>query len=187
MTYLLNNLDTAWALTVIHLRLSLIPVVLGLLIAVPLGALVQRTTALRRLTTVTASIVFTIPSLAAKNPMTWLMKWRSSSVSFSQWATSEPRSTSSAVQKEASAFLYISQIWLYLIGNRTNLSLFSSNSGSGARLLLLLSAAGGGGDGWRRVRVSARGSRREGGCIRISGKQSLGDSGRPEKHHGGAR
>ncbi len=64
MTYLLNNLDTAWSLTVIHLRLSLIPVVLGLLIAVPLGALVQRTTALRRLTTVTASIVFTIPSLA---------------------------------------------------------------------------------------------------------------------------
>ena len=38
--------------------------VLGLLIAVPLGALVQRTTALRRLTTVTASIIFTIPSLA---------------------------------------------------------------------------------------------------------------------------
>ena len=37
---------------------------LGLLIAVPLGALVQRTTALRRLTTVTASIIFTIPSLA---------------------------------------------------------------------------------------------------------------------------
>ena len=39
----------------------------------------------------------------------------------------------------------------------------------------------------RRVRVSARGSRREGGCIRISGKRPLGDSGRPEKHHGGAR
>ncbi|MCH9733874.1 MAG: ABC transporter permease [Actinomycetia bacterium] len=64
MTYLLNNLDKAWALTLIHLQLSLIPVVLGLLIAVPLGALVQRRTALRRLTTVTASIVFTIPSLA---------------------------------------------------------------------------------------------------------------------------
>ncbi len=64
MTYLLNNLGNAWALTLIHLRLSLIPVVLGLLIAVPIGALVQRTTALRRLTTVTASIVFTIPSLA---------------------------------------------------------------------------------------------------------------------------
>jgi osmoprotectant transport system permease protein len=62
--YLFNNLDDAWALTVIHLRLSLIPIILGLLIAVPIGALVQRTTAWRRLTTVTASIIFTIPSLA---------------------------------------------------------------------------------------------------------------------------
>lgn len=64
MNYLLTHLDKAWALTVIHLRLSLIPVVLGLLIAVPLGAYVWRTAALRRLTTVTASIIFTIPSLA---------------------------------------------------------------------------------------------------------------------------
>ena len=64
MNYLLTHLDKAWALTLIHLRLSLIPVVLGLLIAVPLGAYVWRTTALRRLTTVTASIIFTIPSLA---------------------------------------------------------------------------------------------------------------------------
>ena len=64
MNYLRTHLDTAWALTVIHLRLSLIPVVLGLVIAVPLGAYVWRSTALRRLTTVTASIIFTIPSLA---------------------------------------------------------------------------------------------------------------------------
>lgn len=64
MNYLLTHLDKAWALTVIHLRLSLVPVVLGLVIAVPLGAYVWRTTALRRLTTVTASIIFTIPSLA---------------------------------------------------------------------------------------------------------------------------
>ena len=64
MQYLLTHLDKAWALTLIHLRLSLIPVVLGLLIAVPLGAFVWRSTALRRLTTVTASIIFTIPSLA---------------------------------------------------------------------------------------------------------------------------
>ncbi|MDA4106760.1 ABC transporter permease [Mycolicibacterium holsaticum] len=64
MRYLLTHLDAAWALTVIHVRLSLIPIVLGLLIAVPLGALVQRTAYLRRLTTVTASIIFTIPSLA---------------------------------------------------------------------------------------------------------------------------
>jgi osmoprotectant transport system permease protein len=64
MRYLFTHLDDAWALTIIHLRLSLIPVLLGLLIAVPLGAFVQRTTMLRRLTTVTASIIFTIPSLA---------------------------------------------------------------------------------------------------------------------------
>lgn len=64
MTYLLTHLDKAWALTVIHLRLSLVPIVLGLLIAVPLGALVQRTTTVRRFTTVVASIIFTIPSLA---------------------------------------------------------------------------------------------------------------------------
>jgi len=42
----------------------LIPVLLGLLIAVPLGALVWRHPALRRLTTFTASVIFTIPSLA---------------------------------------------------------------------------------------------------------------------------
>ena len=64
MRYLLNHLDTAWALTLIHLRLSLIPVLLGLLIAVPLGALVWRNPTLRRLTTLTASIIFMIPSLA---------------------------------------------------------------------------------------------------------------------------
>ena len=62
--YLLTHLDDAWELTLIHLWLSLVPLVLGLLIAVPLGAVVHRTTLLRRVTTVTASIIFTIPSLA---------------------------------------------------------------------------------------------------------------------------
>jgi osmoprotectant transport system permease protein len=62
--YLLTHLDNAWALTLIHLRLALIPIVLGLLIAVPLGSLVWRHAALRRITTFTASIIFTIPSLA---------------------------------------------------------------------------------------------------------------------------
>jgi osmoprotectant transport system permease protein len=64
LRYLLTHLDSAWTLTLIHLRLSLIPVLLGLLIAVPVGALVWRHTALRRLTTLAASIIFTIPSLA---------------------------------------------------------------------------------------------------------------------------
>jgi osmoprotectant transport system permease protein len=62
--YLLNHLDTAWALTVIHLRLSLVPVLAGLLLALPWGVLTWRNPVLRRLTTVAASAVFTIPSLA---------------------------------------------------------------------------------------------------------------------------
>ncbi|OBJ84202.1 ABC transporter permease [Mycobacterium asiaticum] len=64
MHYLLNHLSTAWALTVVHLRLSLVPVVVGMAIAVPLGLAVQHAPMLRRLTTATASVVFTIPSLA---------------------------------------------------------------------------------------------------------------------------
>ena len=78
MNYLLNHLDTAWALTLIHLRLSLIPVIIGLLIAVPLGALVWRHRVFRRLTTFTASLVFTIPSLAlfvALPNAGWLLVW----------------------------------------------------------------------------------------------------------------
>ncbi|MDF2830773.1 MAG: ABC-type proline/glycine betaine transport system, permease component [Mycobacterium sp.] len=64
MNYLLTHLDDAWELTLIHLWLSLLPLLLGLLIAVPLGAFVHRTRTLRRITTITASIIFTIPSLA---------------------------------------------------------------------------------------------------------------------------
>ncbi|MCV7422516.1 ABC transporter permease [Mycobacterium yunnanensis] len=64
MRYLFTHLGDAWDLTLIHLWLSLLPLVLGLVIAVPLGALIQRTTVLRRFTTVIASIIFTIPSLA---------------------------------------------------------------------------------------------------------------------------
>jgi osmoprotectant transport system permease protein len=64
MHYLLTHLPAAWSLTVIHLRLSLLPVLAGLAIALPWGALVWRKAVLRRLTTLTASVVFTIPSLA---------------------------------------------------------------------------------------------------------------------------
>ena len=64
MHYLLNHLGDARALTLVHLRLALLPVLLGLAIAVPLGVAVQRAPLARRLTTATASIVFTIPSRA---------------------------------------------------------------------------------------------------------------------------
>jgi osmoprotectant transport system permease protein len=62
--YLVTHLPAAWMLTVIHLRLSLVPVLAGLAIALPWGVLAWRRALLRRLTTVTASVVFTIPSLA---------------------------------------------------------------------------------------------------------------------------
>src|ERR1700745_4254624 len=64
MHSLLTPLVDAGALTVVHLRLSLVPVLIGLAIAVPLGVLVQRAPIARRLTTATASVVFTVPSLA---------------------------------------------------------------------------------------------------------------------------
>ncbi|OBJ18085.1 ABC transporter permease [Mycobacterium colombiense] len=64
MHYLLTHLDDARGLTVVHLRLALVPVLIGLAIALPLGMLVQRTRIPRRLTTAAASVVFTIPSLA---------------------------------------------------------------------------------------------------------------------------
>jgi osmoprotectant transport system permease protein len=62
--YLVTHLPTAWTLTLIHLRLSLVPVLAGLAIALPWGVLVWRRAVLRRVTTLTASVVFTIPSLA---------------------------------------------------------------------------------------------------------------------------
>jgi len=62
--YLLHHLTTAWALTVIHLRLSLVPVLAGLVLALPWGVLTWRIRLLRQFTTVAASAMFTIPSLA---------------------------------------------------------------------------------------------------------------------------
>jgi osmoprotectant transport system permease protein len=64
MHYLFTHLDDAWRLMVVHLRLSLVPVLIGMAIALPLGMLVQRTRIARQLTTAVASVVFTIPSLA---------------------------------------------------------------------------------------------------------------------------
>lgn len=47
MHYLMTHPGAAWALTVVHLRLSLLPVLIGLMSAVPLGLLVQRAPLLR--------------------------------------------------------------------------------------------------------------------------------------------
>src|ERR1700744_2605307 len=85
-----------------------------------------------------AKFSFTIPSLAAKNANTCLIKCFSSAFNFvSQSVKSEARSISSAVQKLASACLYICQISLCFIGNSTKRSLFSVNKGSFAISYLL--------------------------------------------------
>merc|ERR1719265_355236 len=71
-----------------------------------------------------------IPSEAAKKARTCLMKCCSLSANESQSLVSWDRSISSAVQKDASCFLYISHICGYWMGNITQRRGFSTNRGS---------------------------------------------------------
>ncbi len=64
MRWLIDNFPRVLDLTREHLQLALLPLLLGLVIAVPLGTAVRRMGWLRRITVVAASIAFTIPSLA---------------------------------------------------------------------------------------------------------------------------
>ena len=64
MRWLIDNIDTVLDLTRTHLYLSLLPLLIGLIIAVPVGSIVRGSQWARRLTLVVASIAFTIPSLA---------------------------------------------------------------------------------------------------------------------------
>jgi osmoprotectant transport system permease protein len=64
MNYLVDNFGTVVDLTKTHLYLALVPLLIGLVISVPVGAAVRSVSWLRRITLVVASIMFTIPSLA---------------------------------------------------------------------------------------------------------------------------
>ncbi|QBS41117.1 ABC transporter permease [Nocardia sp. CS682] len=64
MRYLIDNFAEIMGFTRTHLYLALVPLVLGLVIAVPVGALVRRVSWLRRTTVTVASLAYTIPSLA---------------------------------------------------------------------------------------------------------------------------
>ncbi|MBY6365689.1 ABC transporter permease [Rhodococcoides corynebacterioides] len=64
MRWLIENVDTVLDLTRTHLYLSLLPLLIGLVIAVPVGSIVRGSRWARRSTLVVASIAFTIPSLA---------------------------------------------------------------------------------------------------------------------------
>lgn len=64
MRYLIDNFTEIMGFTRTHLYLALVPLLLGLVIAVPLGALLRRVPWLRRVTVTVASLSYTIPSLA---------------------------------------------------------------------------------------------------------------------------
>lgn len=64
MRYLIDNFDEIAGYARTHLYLALLPLLLGLAIAVPAGAIAHRARWLRRITTTAASIAYTIPSLA---------------------------------------------------------------------------------------------------------------------------
>ena len=64
MTWVLANLEMIWGLTVEHIVFALVPVVLGIVLAVPLGWLANRTGFGRTLTINVAGLLYTVPSLA---------------------------------------------------------------------------------------------------------------------------
>lgn len=64
MNWIVQNWEQALQLTLQHIYLSVVPVVVGFVIAVPVGMLLYRTRLARRVAVVVSSVIFTIPSLA---------------------------------------------------------------------------------------------------------------------------
>lgn len=64
MTWLVDNFGVVLDLTKTHLYLSLVPLLIGLIIAVPVGTAIRNVAWVRRITVTVASVAFTIPSLA---------------------------------------------------------------------------------------------------------------------------
>ncbi len=64
MTWVLGNLDLILELTLEHIRLSILPIVLGFVIAIPLGWLAYRYRLTRGLILTLVGLLYTIPSLA---------------------------------------------------------------------------------------------------------------------------
>ncbi|MFJ1457790.1 ABC transporter permease [Nocardia sp. N2S4-5] len=64
MRYLIDNFAEIAGFARTHLSLALIPLLIGLVIAVPVGTLIRRVPWLRRIGVTVAGIAYTIPSLA---------------------------------------------------------------------------------------------------------------------------
>lgn len=63
MTWVLDNLDLIWSLTLDHVRQSVIAIALGFVIALPIGWAAWRYTTLRGPVLTTIGLLYTIPSL----------------------------------------------------------------------------------------------------------------------------
>lgn len=63
MSWVLDNLGLIWSLSLDHLRQSLIAIVLGFLLALPIGWVAFRFSAFRGPTVTTVGLLYTIPSL----------------------------------------------------------------------------------------------------------------------------
>lgn len=64
MTWVSENLGLLWDLTVAHARLAVIPVVIGFVLALPLGWVAHRYRLVRGTVITIAGLLYTIPSLA---------------------------------------------------------------------------------------------------------------------------
>lgn len=64
MNWVVNNLDLIWELTLVHLRQSIIAIVLGFVLSLPLGWLAWRYRAARGGILTVTGLLYTIPSLA---------------------------------------------------------------------------------------------------------------------------
>ena len=64
MTWVLGNLDTIGALLLQHLAFALPPIIIGLVLAIPLGWLANRNAVLRSTLINISGLLYTIPSLA---------------------------------------------------------------------------------------------------------------------------
>jgi len=63
MSWLIDNFDYVWSLTLKHIGLSIIPIAAGFLIALPIGWYASRHRRLRGSILSTGSVIYTIPSL----------------------------------------------------------------------------------------------------------------------------
>ncbi|HYJ48575.1 MAG TPA: ABC transporter permease [Microbacterium sp.] len=64
MNWVANNLDLIWELTLVHLRQSIIAIILGFVLSLPLGWLAWRYRAARGGILTVTGLLYTIPSLA---------------------------------------------------------------------------------------------------------------------------